>query len=74
VIADDPDPEHFEAWLLAACLRPPPGHAVGSFRVMARQILDEWHLARSAPDFSAWLERGAPSDDRTSHDTPETAR
>jgi hypothetical protein len=30
---------------------------------MALEILAEWQLASSVPDFAAWLDRGAPSDD-----------
>jgi hypothetical protein len=60
-IADDPDPDAFEGWLLERCLA--AGGEAGATRAMALEILAEWQLASSAPDFAAWLDRGAPSDD-----------
>ncbi len=66
--ADDPAPEAFEGWLLARCLHPGAGESVGSLRVMAIQILEEWRLVAAGGDFGAWLERGAPSDDRMAED------
>jgi hypothetical protein len=60
-VADDPDPAAFEGWLLERCLS--AGGAAGATRAMALEVLAEWRLASSVPDFSAWLDRGAPSDD-----------
>ena len=37
---------------------------IAPLRAMARDILDEWRLAAAAPAFRAWLEAGAPSEDR----------
>jgi hypothetical protein len=62
-MADDPEPEDFEGWLLERCLAA-GGGSVGSHRAMAIQILDEWRLASALDDFDAWLAAGAPSDDR----------
>jgi hypothetical protein len=61
-IAEDPDPRAFEAWLLEQCLHAEGGE--GGLRAMAREIRDEWRLARASADFGRWLEHGAPSDDR----------
>ena len=63
-VAEDPAPEHFEAWLLDRTLRPREGAAVGAVRAMALDVLFEWKAARTSPEFQAWLDRGAPSDDR----------
>lgn len=60
-IAADPAPEDFEAWLVAQCAS--RGAAEGGVRAMAMSIYDEWRLAQDAEWFSAWLARGAPSDD-----------
>ena len=63
-IADDPDPDTFEAWLLDCCLDGADAPSFGALRAMARDILDEWRLAAASPAFRAWLEAGAPSEDR----------
>jgi hypothetical protein len=63
VVEADPEPEVFEAWLLAypsTCAE--PGLA-GPAAAMARAVFDEWRLAHSLGEFRDWLERGAPSDD-----------
>jgi len=60
---DDPEPENFEAWLLAQCFAVGPGGAVGAPRAMALEIAAEWRLAVESPSFRAWLAKGAPSDD-----------
>lgn len=63
VVADDPDPEHFEQWLLdypAACTA--AGEA-GPAMAMARAVFEEWRLAHSLDEFRWWLEIGAPSED-----------
>lgn len=62
-VADDPDPEAFEAWLLgypATCAD--PGLA-GPASAMARSVFEEWRMAHSLEDFRVWLDRGAPSED-----------
>lgn len=61
-IAADPDPEAFDAWLLAQCQT--AGAASGPVLAMARDILAEWRDALALADFRAWLTAGAPSDDR----------
>ena len=71
VIAEDPEPDEFEAWLLERSLSVGPGS--GGVRAMALSIWDEWRLALAAPSFRAWLESGAPSDDRATDDGPATA-
>jgi hypothetical protein len=63
VVAADPEPAAFEAWLLERCLAPYDGASVGAMRAMALDVLTEWRLACAADDFAAWLDRGAPSDD-----------
>ena len=73
-IADEPAPDQFEAWLLARCLAADENVSVGAVRMMALDVLAEWRLAQRAPDFRAWLDRGAPSDDaRADHDPRERA-
>ncbi|HEX6938586.1 MAG TPA: hypothetical protein VF158_04190 [Longimicrobiales bacterium] len=61
-VAEDPEPDDFEGWLLRRCLAAGPGN--GAVRAMALSIWDEWRLARSSPQFRAWLAAGAPSADR----------
>lgn len=61
-VREDPDPEAFEGWLLDHVLRAGPGS--GMVRAMAQSIWDEWRLVAVSPEFSDWLARGAPSDDR----------
>ncbi|MGH7278185.1 MAG: hypothetical protein ACREJG_05805 [Candidatus Rokuibacteriota bacterium] len=61
-VKDDPDPADFEGWLLERSLA--AGAAgVGAVRAMATEILLEWRLVEASPQFRAWLDRGAPSDD-----------
>jgi hypothetical protein len=60
-VRDDPDPDAFEAWLLAQTRA--AGGAGGPLRAMAQEILGEWRLAAASPAFRAWLARGAPSED-----------
>jgi hypothetical protein len=62
---DDPDPEAFEAWLVARC---DAARGDGTWRAMALEVLDECRLAAASPAFLAWLERGAPSDDASGRD------
>jgi len=61
IVADAPAPEDLEAWLFERTLRPP---ASGAVRAMCADIMDEYRIALVAPSFRAWLESGAPSDDR----------
>jgi hypothetical protein len=63
-IADDPDPDGFEAWLLDRCLKRADVASPGALRAMARDILAEWQLAAVSTAFRDWLEAGAPSEDR----------
>lgn len=64
VVRDDPEPESFEQWLLQRTVSlddaaEPPG----AVAAMARDIYEEWRMARSADSFRVWLDQGAPSDD-----------
>jgi len=64
-VEEDPDPDAFEAWLIAypsTCGAP---ELAGPASAMARAVFDEWRLAHSLGEFREWLERGAPSDDVT---------
>lgn len=69
IVAEDPTPETFEAWLLERSLsRDPLGGgssqtASGPVRAMALDILAEWRLAVAAGSFQDWLRGGARSDD-----------
>ena len=63
-IADDPDPDTFEGWLLDRCLDGADAASLGGLQAMARDILTEWRLAAASPAFRHWLEAGAPSEDR----------
>ena len=60
-VADDPAPAAFEGWLLERCLS--AGGETGATRAMALEVLAEWRLAASLPEFCAWLDQGAPSED-----------
>jgi hypothetical protein len=61
VVADDPDPDLFEAWLFARVQA--SGTLAGATRAMALQVWDEWQFALASGGFRAWLAAGAPSDD-----------
>lgn len=61
-IADDPEPDEFEGWLLEHTLR--AGAGSGGVRAMALGIWDEWQLVTRGDGYRAWLANGAPSDDR----------
>ena len=61
VVAADPEPDEFEAWLHKQCLA--AGGGEGGVRAMALSIFEEWRLAQQADSFREWLARGAPSDD-----------
>ncbi len=60
IIAADPDPEAFEAWLFELVLQTPGS---GGLRAMCQEVLLEYQLAQQDPDFRAWLAVGAPSAD-----------
>ena len=62
-VADDPDPEAFEEWLLRYPISCNTPQWPGAVSAMARALLEEWRLAHSLGAFRAWLEQGAPSDD-----------
>jgi hypothetical protein len=62
-VADDPEPEAFEAWLLEQCLAAADSVSTGATRAMALDVFAEWRLVAVAPEFGAWLARGAPSAD-----------
>ena len=51
-IQDNPGQEDFEGWLLEHADSP-----------AALLVLEDWRMAQAMPDFTAWLARGAPSDD-----------
>jgi|GEM_PF-1080103 len=61
-IRDDPEPQEFEGWLLQYCTEAGSGN--GGIRAMAISIFEEWRLAEVDPTFRAWLEEGAPSEDK----------
>jgi hypothetical protein len=65
VVRADPAPDAFESWLLEHCLAAPSDVGVGAMRAMALDVFAEWKLAIASESFSAWLEAGAPSDDRS---------
>lgn len=60
-VGEDPEPEIYEGWLLERCggIEAPSGPV----RAMALEILADWRLALSSPDFRRWLDDGAPSED-----------
>jgi hypothetical protein len=60
-VADDPDPDEFEAWLFTR-VHASVGSA-GATRAMAMQVWDEWQFALASGGFREWLAAGAPSDD-----------
>ena len=63
-IAEDPEGDAFERWLLDRCLEGAATVSVGAVRAMALELLNEWRLVAADPAFRAWLVSGAPSDDR----------
>ncbi len=60
-VAEDPDPDDFEAWLFARVQA--SGALTGATRAMALQVWDEWQFALASGGFRDWLAAGAPSDD-----------
>ncbi|MCC6312836.1 MAG: hypothetical protein IT337_02395 [Thermomicrobiales bacterium] len=71
-VANDPEPDDFEGWLLEQCLA--AGPLAGATRAMARDVMDEWRIALVAPNFRAWLESGSPSDDTRPRSEPDAKR
>ena len=63
-VADDPEPEAFEGWLVERCAAAADRVSPGAVRAMALDIFAEWRLAAASPAFAAWLAEGAPSLDR----------
>lgn len=62
-VADDPEPQAFEAWLLDYSRTCVATELAGPASAMARAVFDEWRLAHSLKEFRVWLDRGAPSAD-----------
>ena len=63
-VRDAPSGEELEGWLIRQCDdMVAAGAGDGGVRAMAKDILDEWRLASTAPSFRDWLDRGAPSAD-----------
>lgn len=67
-IRDDPDSDAFEGWLMERCFE--KGRGEGAWRAMALDIFQEWRMAQAAQSFRAWLEAGAPSDDKPGRGGP----
>ena len=68
-VADDPEPEAFEGWLLSRSMAfEEEGQSAGAVAAMARNIYEEWRLAHQQDNFRDWLERGAPSEDAFQQD------
>jgi hypothetical protein len=55
-IAEQPQPEAFEAWLLEQVITAP---ASGPVHALATEILAEYHIATHDPTFAAWLAESA---------------
>lgn len=62
-VAEDPEPDEFERWLVDRCLEGAATVSVGAVRAMALELLGEWRLVAVDPAFRAWLASGAPSAD-----------
>lgn len=62
-VADDPEPETFEEWLLNYSQICVAAELAGPASAMARAVFDEWRLAHSLKEFKVWLDQGAPSAD-----------
>jgi hypothetical protein len=61
-VLEDPDAAHFEEWLQRSARDADPVAASAS-AAMAQTLLEEWRLVHAMPEFAAWLEHGAPSED-----------
>src|SRR5687767_4028751 len=70
VVADDPEPQAFDGWLLAYVRQQEP-MTVAATAAMAHAVLEEWRLAHNLRDFRAWLEQGAPSADADERNEPD---
>lgn len=68
---DDPAPELYEEWLFRQWLN--AGAGSGGIRAMALELLEEWRMASYSPDFTEWLNEGAPSDDALADDSDSRA-
>ncbi len=62
-MADAPEPDDFEGWLLERALAAP---ASGPVRALCSEIFDEYRFAAVDPNFGQWLAEGAPSADADS--------
>lgn len=62
-LAEDPEPDDFEGWLLERALAAP---ASGPVRAVCGEIFDEYRFAAVDADFGRWLAAGAPSADAES--------
>jgi hypothetical protein len=62
-VAEDPEPESFEEWLLTYPLTVQAPELAGPAHAMARAVFEEWQLAHALGEFRTWLQQGAPSDD-----------
>lgn len=68
VVREDPPASEFVDWLLRyarGVADPAHRSAVGA---MAHAVHEDWQWAHRMPEFSRWLDRGAPSDDATTRD------
>jgi hypothetical protein len=61
-VREDPEASHFEEWL-QRCARDADPLAASASAAMAQTLLEEWRLVHAMPEFAAWLEHGAPSED-----------
>ena len=64
-VQDDPAAADFAAWLLQYCHTHSAEVPAGALGATALQILEEWRLAQALPQFRTWLDRGAPSEDKS---------
>ncbi|MBI4523066.1 MAG: hypothetical protein HY695_04540 [Deltaproteobacteria bacterium] len=63
VLAEDPNPEAFEEWLLNQSLAHNGAESAGAVSAMARIVFEEWRMAHALEEFRVWLDQGAPSAD-----------
>ena len=63
VLAADPEPSQFEAWLLAYTQTCGDPTTAGPVLAMARAVYEDWRLAHTSEEFRRWLRAGAPSAD-----------
>ena len=63
-VAEDPEPEAFEQWLLSRSVAfEAENQPTGAVAAMARSVYEEWRLAQRQGNFREWLADGAPSED-----------